>query len=75
MRRKCRMRVGMIESAVGREAAGKGGCFLIYAVSDLHGCLGKYRKLLDALPLGDADTLYVLGDVIDRGAGLTFCLT
>lgn len=41
-------------------------CSLIYAVSDLHGC---YKKLLDTLSLGNADTLYVLGDVIDRDAG------
>ncbi len=42
---------------------------MIYAVSDLHGCYEKYRKLLSTLSLGGADTLYVLGDVIDRGAG------
>ena len=42
---------------------------MIYAISDLHGCHEKYQKLLDTLPLGDADTLYVLGDVIDRGNG------
>ncbi len=53
----------------GRDAAGKDSCFLVYAVSDLHGCLGKYQRLLDALPLGETDTLYILGDVIDRGAG------
>ena len=42
---------------------------MIYAISDLHGCCEKYQKLLDTLPLGDSDTLYVLGDIIDRGAG------
>ena len=40
---------------------------MIYAVSDLHGCYDKYQKLLETLNLGENDTLYVLGDVIDRG--------
>ena len=40
---------------------------MIYAVSDLHGCYDKYQKLLETLNLGENDTLFVLGDVIDRG--------
>ena len=40
---------------------------MIYAVSDLHGCYEPYQKLLDRLCLRADDTLYVLGDVIDRG--------
>ena len=40
---------------------------MIYAVSDLHGCYDRYRKLLDKLNLGEQDTLYVLGDALDRG--------
>lgn len=40
---------------------------MIYAVSDLHGCYDRYRQLLDKLDLEEQDTLYVLGDVIDRG--------
>ena len=46
---------------------------MIYAISDLHGCYEEYQKLLDILPLGDADTLYALGDVIDRGDGENRC--
>ena len=38
-----------------------------YAVSDIHGCYGKYIQLLRRLDLKDSDTLYVLGDMIDRG--------
>ena len=38
-----------------------------YAVSDIHGCYGKYVELLRRLDLKDSDTLYVLGDMIDRG--------
>ena len=40
---------------------------MIYAVSDLHGCYDPYKKLLYRLCLRADDTLYVLGDVIDRG--------
>ena len=40
---------------------------MIYAVSDLHGCYDRYRQLLDKLDLGEQDTLYVLGDALDRG--------
>lgn len=42
---------------------------MTYAVSDLHGCYEKYRRLLETICLGEDDTLYVLGDVIDRGTG------
>ncbi len=42
---------------------------MIYVVSDLHGCYEKYQNLLKTVSLGDVDTLYVLGDVIDRGDG------
>ena len=40
---------------------------MIYAVSDLHGRYDRYRQLLDKLDLGEHDTLYVLGDALDRG--------
>lgn len=42
---------------------------MYYAVSDLHGCYEKYKQLLDILQFGDNDTLYVLGDIVDRGDG------
>lgn len=42
---------------------------MIYAVSDLHGCYDKYRKMLEQIKFCDTDTLYVLGDVVDRGDG------
>lgn len=38
-----------------------------YAVSDIHGCYDKYIQLLDRIGLRPTDTLYVLGDMIDRG--------
>lgn len=40
---------------------------MIYAVSDIHGCYDRYRELLKKIRFGPGDTLYVLGDVIDRG--------
>lgn len=42
-----------------------------YVLSDIHGEYQRYRKMLDKIQFKDEDTLYVLGDVIDRGdAGL-----
>ena len=38
-----------------------------YVVSDIHGCYDKYKKLLERIDLSENDTLYVLGDMIDRG--------
>ena len=40
---------------------------MTYAVSDIHGCYDKYQELLRAIQFQPDDTLYVLGDVIDRG--------
>ena len=41
---------------------------MIYCVSDIHGELDKFERLLDLIQFSDADHLYVIGDVIDRGA-------
>ena len=41
---------------------------MIYVSSDLHGCNpADFRHLLDQAGFGDADFLFILGDVIDRG--------
>lgn len=40
---------------------------MIYVMSDIHGCYDKYRAMLCEIQFKAADTLYVLGDVIDRG--------
>ena len=40
---------------------------MVYAVSDIHGCYDKYIDLLNEINFSPDDTLYVLGDVIDRG--------
>ncbi len=41
---------------------------MIYVMSDLHGCYHEYLKALDLIRFSKHDTLYVLGDVIDRGS-------
>lgn len=38
-----------------------------YAISDIHGCAKEFNKLLKLINFNDNDTLYILGDVIDRG--------
>ena len=40
---------------------------MIYVMSDLHGCYDLYIKMLEKINFSDTDTLYILGDVIDRG--------
>jgi len=40
---------------------------MIYVMSDLHGEYKKYIQMLKKIDLKEHDTLYVLGDVIDRG--------
>ena len=42
---------------------------MTYVMSDLHGCNDKYLQMLEKIGFGDGDTLYILGDVIDRGEG------
>ncbi len=38
-----------------------------YVMSDIHGCYDKYLKMLEKIEFSLDDTLYVLGDVLDRG--------
>ena len=40
---------------------------MIYILSDIHGQYERYKAILEKIDLQDEDTLYVLGDVIDRG--------
>ena len=40
---------------------------MIYVMSDIHGCYQTYLKMLEKIGLRESDTLYILGDVIDRG--------
>ena len=40
---------------------------MVYAMSDLHGCYDLYIKMLEKIKFSDEDTLYILGDIVDRG--------
>lgn len=40
---------------------------MIYVTADIHGDYEKYTALLEKLRFSQRDTLYVLGDVVDRG--------
>lgn len=40
---------------------------MTYVISDIHGRYDKYSAMLEKINLGDNDTLYILGDAIDRG--------
>lgn len=40
---------------------------ITYVMSDIHGEYYKFKKMLELIQFSDDDTLYVLGDVIDRG--------
>ena len=40
---------------------------MIYCVSDLHGCYDKYIRMIEKINLQGSDTLYILGDCVDRG--------
>lgn len=40
---------------------------MTYAVSDLHGCYDKFKKLLRTIHFTDKDVMYVLGDIVDYG--------
>lgn len=42
-------------------------------MSDIHGCFDKYKEMLELIEFVPGDTLYVLGDVTDRGR--SFVLT
>lgn len=38
-----------------------------YVLSDIHGLYDKFTKMLELINFNSEDTLYILGDVIDRG--------
>lgn len=41
---------------------------MTYVMSDIHGEYDKYKTMLEMINFSDDDTLYVLGDVVDRGS-------
>ena len=40
---------------------------MTYAISDIHGEYDKYKAMLEQIQFSSEDTLYILGDVVDRG--------
>lgn len=40
---------------------------MIYVMSDVHGCCKEYLKMLELINFNEKDTLYIIGDVCDRG--------
>ena len=42
---------------------------MLYVLSDIHGNERRFRSILKQIDLRPEDTLYVLGDVIDRHPG------
>ena len=47
---------------------------MTYCISDIHGCYDEFMALLEKINFTNTDTLYVLGDVIDRGPESIKCL-
>ena len=41
---------------------------MIYAMSDIHGNFEKFEKILEKINFTENDNMFLLGDVIDRGA-------
>lgn len=40
---------------------------MIYVTSDIHGEIELFQKLIEEIHLSEDDTLYILGDILDRG--------
>lgn len=40
---------------------------MIYTMADLHGEFDRYQAMLERIRFSPEDTLYILGDVVDRG--------
>ena len=43
---------------------------MIYCMSDIHGRIDLFEKMLEKINLKKGDMLYIIGDSIDRGGGL-----
>lgn len=42
---------------------------MIYCMADIHGEVDRYHQMLEVINFSDNDTLYIIGDVIDRFPG------
>lgn len=54
------------------------GYYMIYVTSDIHGRYDRLQKLIKEIDFKDEDTLYILGDMVDRGkesiSVVTYCM-
>ncbi len=41
---------------------------MTYVMGDLHGLLDRFCEMLDKIRFKNTDTLYILGDIVDKGA-------
>ena len=46
----------------------------IYLVSDVHGCFDELMAVLELVEFSNDDTLFILGDLIDRGPKIGECI-
>jgi len=46
---------------------------MTYCISDIHGCFEEFMTLMDNINFSPEDTVYVLGDVVDRGKNVVKC--
>ncbi len=46
----------------------------VFAISDIHGCFDEFQAALRMVEFGDADQLFILGDIIDRGPQIGACI-
>ena len=44
----------------------------IYVISDIHGEYELFMKMLEKIKFQNTDTLYILGDILDRGVAKTY---
>ena len=40
---------------------------MAYIIADIHGCYDEYKDLIEKLSITNKDSVYILGDAIDRG--------
>lgn len=45
-----------------------GGRGVICCISDIHGELDKFERMLELIRFSDPNQIYIIGNVIDRGA-------
>ena len=73
----CPQKAGALARTVGIETgqADYGVIFMTYCISDIHGCYDEFMELVEKIDFSPTnDTIYILGDAIDRGSNSVDCL-